>query len=311
MKTGLLFICLVLAGTGIFPESQVSLSTSDSMATIGDRITLKIIVKTGPDIEKVVLKSPEKNFESISTQQFPGRRTNEYSVFEIHEVISFFSIGNHTVGPFTVQMIGDNRIVEEKKTNSLDIKIKSVLEKSDRDIKDLKDLISLRGNPFYVLKYGIILLALALVVILVILFVRKKRRMSKSGPLQILSPLEELESAINKLYKKNWLKKRRLKEFFIALTDIIKNYLHREFGFNAEDLTTEETMWFVERNEPNPDIQNKLEFLFSQSDLVKFAKFQPDSSGLDAIKREIDSIIIEKRALVSPDNEDQDVSAGQ
>lgn len=311
MKTGLLFICLVLSVTAIFPESQVSLSTSDSLATIGDRITLKIIVKTGPEIEKVALKSPEKNFESISTQQFPGRRTKEYSVFEIHEVISFFSIGNHTVGPFTIQMISDNRIVEEKKTNSLDIKIKSVLEKSDRDIKDLKNLISLRGNPFYVLKYVLILLALALAVILVVLFIRKKRRQLKSGPLQILSPLEELESAINKLYKKNWLKKRRLKEFFITLTDIFKNYLHREFGFNAEDLTTEETMWFVEHNEPNPGIQKNLEFIFSQSDLVKFAKFQPDSSGLDTIKHEIDSIISEKRALVSPDNQDQDVSAGQ
>jgi hypothetical protein len=302
---------MVLTGPGLFPDSQVSLSTSDSRATIGDRITLKIIVKTSPEIEKIALKSPDNNFESISKRQFPKRKTNEYSVFEIHEVISFFSIGNHTIGPFTVQMIRDNRIVEEKKTNSLDIKITSVLEKSDQDIKDLKNLISIRGNPFYVLKYVFILLGLALLIILVILFIRKKKRQSKSKPLRILPPLEELEEAIDKLYKKNWLKKRRFKIFFITLTDIFKNYLHREFGFNAEDLTTEETMWFVERKEPNAGIRKSLEFIFLQSDLVKFAKFQPGSSDLDTVKGEIDSIINEKRALVSPDSEDQDVSAGE
>jgi hypothetical protein len=311
MKTVILILSLVLTGSGLFPESQVSLSTSDSLATIGDRITLKIIVKTSPEIEKIALKIPDKNFESISKRQFPGRKTSEYSVFEIHEVISFFSIGNHTVGPFTVQMISDNRIVEEKQTNSLDIKITSVLEKSDQDIKDLKNLISMRGNPFYVLKYVFVLLGLALLIILVILYIRKKKRQEQSKPQRILSPLEELEEAIDKLHKKNWLKKKRFKVFFITLTDIFKNYLHREFGFNAEDLTTEETMWFVERKEPDTGIRKSLEYLFRQSDLVKFAKFQPGSSDLDTVEGEIESIINKKRALVSPDSEDQNVSAGE
>jgi hypothetical protein len=310
MRTNLFLIIFFVTGAVLFPETQVSLSTSDSLATIGDRITLKIIVTTSPEIEKVILKNPTNNFESISKRELPRRKSGAYIVYEIHEVISFFSTGNHTVGPFTIQMIRDNRVVEEKKTNSLDIKIKSVLEKSDQDIKDLKNLISLRGNPFYVLKYVFILLALALLVILGYLFVRKKRRVAKSRPLQILSPLDELEAALDKLYKKNWLKKGRLKAFFIALIDVIKHYLHREFGFNAEDLTTEETMIFVKKNEPNTTIQKNMEFILTQSDLVKFAKFRPDSTQLDTIKGEINSIIAEKRTLASQEKE-QDVSTEQ
>jgi hypothetical protein len=306
----LLLFCLLATGL-LYPEFQVSLSASKNIATIGDRIILKIIVKTTPEINNIQVDILEKNFESISKHQLPARKSREHTVFEIHEVVSFFSTGNHTIGPFRVKMIRDHKIVEEKTTNLLDIKIKSVLEKSDQDIKDLKDLISIRGNPFYVLKYVFILLALALLVVLIFLVIRKKKQQSKSRPLLLLSPLEELESSISELFKKNWLEKGRVKQFFIALTEMIKNYLQREYGFNAEDLTTAETMRYVERNEENTTIQQNLEFIFTTADLVKFAKFRPGSANLEAVKSRIDSIISIQKARAIEENKDQDVSVAQ
>jgi hypothetical protein len=303
-----LFFILVFP-LGLMPETQVSLSATDHSATIGDRIRINIIAKTSLDIDAISLDIPKKDFELISQEALPERKSKNYAVFETRLVLSFFSTGDFTIGPFEVKLMKNNRIRETKKTNSLEIRIRSVLEKGDRDIKDLKTPIPLRGNPFYILKYVLFfLLALILIGILIFFLRRRKQRRSLKSE-TILSPLEELQAAISELKEKQWFEKGRFKPFFIRLTDIIKHYLYREYGFNAEDFTSSETLSSLEKRDTDPRLLENLESLFTIADLVKFAKVIPTGQDYRKVIIAVDVLVsIQKTKFYPPESQDVSVA---
>ncbi|MCK4835225.1 MAG: hypothetical protein KAT17_01240 [Candidatus Aminicenantes bacterium] len=308
MRIIFLGLLLLSIGSGLSPESQVSISTSDNIASIGDRINIKIIAKTSPEIDKIALETPQQNFEIISQKILAKREFKDYLMFETNLVISFFSTGNFTIGPFTVNMIQNRGIVESKKTNTIEITIKSVLKEKDKDIKDLKNLISLKGNPFYVLKYVILIIALLALGLLLFWVIKKRKQKKEISPLPTLTPLEELESGFKELMEKKYVAKGEIKKFFIQLITIIKQYLNREYGFNAEDMTTTETIFHLQKKEPRETIQKDMDYLFDTSDLVKFAKFIPASRDFKEVDRRVHSIISAQKAKILGETDPQNVS---
>lgn len=298
------FILLIFPVVGL-PESQVSISTADHTATIGDRVRINVIAKTTAEINAISLEIPKKDFEVISEEALAERKSKNYRVFETRLTVSFFSTGDFFVGPFEVKLLKNNRVIETKKSNSLEIRIRSVLEKNDRDIKALKNPVPLHGNPFYVLRYVlIVLLILGLIVFLV--FVIRRRKLKKSETPEInLSPLEELQMRIKELKEKKLFDKGRFKPFFIRLTDIIKHYLCRQYHFNAEDLTTTETLIALEKKDKDPRLHESLDSLFSTSDLVKFAKYIPALGDYKIIEETVNTIVsIQKSKFTIPETQD-------
>ncbi len=271
-------------------ETQVSISVSNNLATVGDRILLKIIVKTTSDVDKITLKAGEKDFEIVDQAPTQKRRQQDYTVFEKSIEIAFFKIGEFNVGPFEIDLKKNDAVIETRETNSVPVTVKTVLKEEDKDIKPLEVLIDIKGNPFYILKYVILAVAVIVAVILIIWWFKKRRHVPvKAEP--ALSPLEEFEIRVKELYGKNLFEKGKMKFFFIELTGIVKNFLHRMYGFSAEDFTTYETLYELKRCEREVPIINSMEFLFNTADLVKFAKFVPDAGVLGEISGKLESTV--------------------
>lgn len=271
-------------------ETQVSISVSNNLAFIGDRILLKIIVKTTSDVDKITLKAGEKDFEILDQAPTQKRRQQDYTVFEKSIEVAFFKIGEFNVGPFEIDLKKDEKVIETRETNSVPVTVKTVLKEDDKDIKPLEELIDIKGDPFYILKYVIIAVVIIVAVILIIWWFKKRRR----APVKVepaLSPLEELEAQIKALYAKNLFEKGKVKLFFIELTEIIKNFLHRTYGFNAEDFTTYETLYELKGREKEVPIIDNMEFLFNTADLVKFARFVPDAGVLGEISGKLENTV--------------------
>ena len=290
IKTTLLFILplvlFVLNTVTLMAETQVSISVSNNLAFIGDRILLKIIVKTTSDVDKITLKAREKDFEILDQAPTQKRRQQDYSVFEKSIEVAFFKVGEFNVGPFEIDLKKGESVIETRETNSVPVTVKTVLKEDDKDIKPLEDLIDIKGNPFYILKYVIIAVVIIVAVILIIWWFKKRRRTPvKEEP--SLSPLEELEARVKALYGKDLFDKGKVKLFFIELTEIIKIFLNRTYGFNAEDFTTYETLYELKRCEKEVPITDNMEFLFNTADLVKFARFEPDIGVLGEISGKI------------------------
>jgi hypothetical protein len=292
-------------------DTQVSISASENLATIGDKINIKILTKTSEAVDKISLNIPKKDFEILYEETIPQRKYKDHLVFETNFVISFFKTGDFTVGPLTVELIKNDKTIESKTTNSIPVKIKSVLKSEDKDIKNLKDLVPLKGNPLFLLKYVFIFLAVGIVALTIIFFIKKRKNKKKVELLPHLSPFEELEQQIKELMEKKLFEAGKIKEFFISLINIIKYFLYRQYQFNAEDLTTTETLTILEKKESETSIFEKLEFLFNISDLVKFAKFMPSSDELKGVMQKTNHMLQSYREKINRENIQENVSTGQ
>jgi hypothetical protein len=288
-------------------ETQVSISASDNSVDIGDQVNLKILVKTNTETQEIKVKTGENAFEIIRQQNTVKTPQKEYMVFEKSITIAFFKVGDFNIGPFTIELLKDGKTVETKETNSIPITVKSVLKQEDKDIKGLKDLIDIKGNPFYILKYVILALAIVLLLVFVAAWLKKRKKAPEAPPKPLLSPVEEFELLVNELWGKGLFDKGKVKLHFIELTVIIKRFLFRNYGFNAEDLTTYETVYYLKKRERELVIPDNMQYVLDISDLAKFAKYIPDlplmGELFDKIKHTID--IYKRRIQAQINNQDK------
>ena len=288
---GLFLLLFIGSGalTGV-AETQVSISASNNLAFIGDQINLKILVKTThAKVGEIKVQTEKKDYEVLGQQPTTRRQQTDYLVFEKNVTIAFFKVGDFEIGPFTVELVADDKVIESKTTNSIPVTVKSVLKEEDKDIKPLKGIIDIKGNPWYLLKYVLAGLAMVGLLVFLVWWLRKKRKAVPLAPTPLLSPLEELQSRLRELAEKKLLEKGKLKLHFIQLTQLIKGFLNRHYRFNAEDLTTAETLYALKQGENESLILDNMRFVFNTADLVKFAKFIPDAP----VFAEVDEKIME------------------
>jgi hypothetical protein len=282
-------------------ETQVSISVSNNLVFIGDKIDLKIIVKTTQgNVREIKLQAGKRDFDILDRQPTEKRRQTDYIVFETRLIIAFFNTGDFEIGPFDLQLIKEDGSFETKKTNSIPVTVKSVLKEEDKDIKPLKGLIDIKGNPWYLLKYVAAALVLLGLIIFFILRIRKRRKAVPLPPKPLMSPLEELEFHLKQLAEKKLIETGKLKLHFTELTRVIKYFLHRQYGFNAEDFTTEETLYYLKKDETEVLIPDNLRFVLNTADLVKFAKFVPDPPIFAEINGKIREMITRYKLRISP-----------
>jgi len=292
------FILFIFIYVSLIAETQVSISSSSNLVTIGDKINVKVITKTSVQAQRVNFVTKKKDFEIISEKLLPLKVQGDHTVFEKNITISFFKTGDFNIGPFVVELIKNGKIIEKKQTNSIPVRVKSVLTKGDKYIKPLKNLIDIRGNPFYVLKYIILFLVIVILVISIIFFIKRKKRSINQRKEAVLSPIDEFEFRVNELIGKKLFENGKIRRFFTDLSIIIKNFLSREYKFHAEDFTTYETLLYLREKEVL--IVEDLEFLFNVSDLVKFAKLTPSSHTFKITCNKIRDIIVafKKRVVI-------------
>ncbi|UCH94905.1 MAG: hypothetical protein JSV88_32265, partial [Candidatus Aminicenantes bacterium] len=210
-------ILFFLMGTGVAEtaETQVSISASNNLAFIGDRINLKILVKTTHEnVQEIKVQAKKRDFELLSQQPSAKRQQTDYMVFEKNITIAFFNVGDYEIGPFIVELIKEDKIIESKTTNSVPVTVKSVLKEEDKDIKPLKGLIDIKGNPWYIGKYVLVGLVILALLIFLFLWIRKRRKAAPPPPKPLMSPLEELEFRLKQLAEKKLFEKGKLKLYF-------------------------------------------------------------------------------------------------
>ncbi|NOU45450.1 MAG: hypothetical protein HOO86_00125 [Bacteroidales bacterium] len=83
-----------------------------------------------------------------------------------------------------------------------------------------------------------------------------------------LEKLEELR------YQKLW-QTGQVKEYYTAMTDIVRWYIEEQFKVNAVEMTTEEILDGIRPLKINIDAVNKLSEVLQLADFVKFAKANP------------------------------------
>ncbi|MBI5478485.1 MAG: hypothetical protein HY906_06490, partial [Deltaproteobacteria bacterium] len=166
------------------------------------------------------------------------------------------------------------------RTQPIDVRILSVLaNENDPQLKPNAGPVPVRQRDLtliYTLA-GILLVALGVVVGFVLRSVLRARA-RRAVPPPPPRPAHEIAlERLDALRGTDLLQRQEFKEFYLRLSEILREYLGRRYGFPALDLTTTEILEALgpraelARRDGGPDLGA---WLFS-SDLVKFAKYTP------------------------------------
>lgn len=301
-------ILIILSLSPLEAETQVLISASKNMALIGDVISLKFVVKTDLSADGVRVNIAGKEFEVVSQAELPLQKHDNELVFERDIDIAYFRTGEFEIGPFPIDVLSGDEVLETKETNSIPVTVKSVLGEEDKDIADLKAPLEVKGNPFFVLKYVLLFLAAVLLALVLFFYLKNRKRRKTATPEPLLSPVEELDLRVKELLNMRLPEKEMFKEFFLRLTEIYKHFLNRQYRFNAEDLTTYETLLFLDSKEKEREVADLIGYILNTADLVKFAKFIPTPEVMEELQGKISGLVealrLREQAELNPTKND-------
>jgi hypothetical protein len=163
-------------------------------------------------------------------------------------------------------------------------------------LRDIKGVI-------YVFDWGTFIFFLLLALILAglgyFLFKRLRQwhRGRKAGKKESVipgRPFNELAlEALMRIDPVEYFEKRKIKEFYFEITDIVRQFLTGNYHIDTLDKTSREIIEELERVERDYTKIKKLDSYFSECDLVKFAKLRPELTEMKQKKSESENIIKE------------------
>ncbi|MDR0971523.1 MAG: hypothetical protein LBM25_03975 [Bacteroidales bacterium] len=254
---------------------------------IGDKVnyTFSLPIK---DINLSTIYSPKQIKDTL---EILGLKTdtithNGEKYIEFEYTITSFVAGKHSI---------NDSINKDIQINVIPINI-------DTTKLTIKDIHSNAEEPFtfeeiYPILFWVFLSIVFIVLIIVLYFLWKKYRKTNIKEL-FIKPKEKEPAhiiALNRLKAlrlKHLVENNRIKEYYIEISDILREYLLNRYSISALEMTTDEILQIISNNKEVDDSElDSLSFILKKSDLVKFAKLIPDSFTSDKIIKDSISFI--------------------
>lgn len=222
-------------------------------------------------------------------------------------IIQSFDSGLYVLPPMQY-VVGSDTF----KTERLSLKVIPV--KVDR-LKDIHDYKPVEKVPFkffdiipsFITDYWWIYLIIILLVLggLYTYFKWFKKGVNPLKPKKKrLPPYEEAIQALNDLKAQNLWQNGQEKEYFTALTDILRVYIDRRFSINAVEMTSTQIIDTLKQNNETKAVNEQLSEILEVADFVKFANMHTlaDDNEL-ALRRSLNFVEDTKPVPVSVEGE--------
>lgn len=207
------------------------------------------------------------------------------------EILNSFedtSFANNWVGRYTVTawdsglfIIPGPKIVFQDSTYQFDdlaFQCLLVSKKQDVDLYDIREnFTELPPKPFKLFDFLINWWWAVLIIIIALVFFFWKYRKPKVVEIKKEMSLKDRTLlAIDSLEEAKLWEKDRLKEHFVELSYIMRRYLSARYSDSLMEKTTEEIKFYLINRGLERDTIDTISTILSSSDMVKFAKSEPD-----------------------------------
>lgn len=205
-----------------------------------------------------------------------------------------------------------NKLIDYRSlsTNEFGISVNTVEVDTSAAFKDIKPLIEVPFSIWEIIEYIYGAIALILLVLAGIYIYRKYFKKEENDeeelPFDPKIPADVLAlEALKKLEKEKLWQNNEFKEYYTKLTDILRIYIYRVFEFDARDMTSSEIIDSLKLKSIKDELIEKMNFILSNADLVKFAKEKPLSDiNIRAIEDAL--IFVENTKFLIKKDEDEE-----
>ena len=240
-------------------------------------------------------ETPSRGAESKN--KGPSNLDQEKTFSQVHVLtLAAYTLGELTIPPIELTALGPGGELISLHTDPIQIHVVSVLKNEPNpEIKPFKPPVSVgerRWWPLYLL-LGLVAAALiAGATVLVYRRVQERKRAERPPPPPIpahVTALKKLEA----LDVDGLMERGQFKELYLALSEIMREYVGGSWGFDALEMTTTEISDALRRAGVPPETFQRLERFFNDCDLVKFAKYLPELSAAKQAVEEAEAIVRE------------------
>jgi len=282
-------------GTPEASPVEIRAKTEPDSITIGTRFRYTVEVAAPKDVEIVLTQPTEKlgDFEIVDFGDTPPVQREGKTVIARWYTLVGYSPGDHLVKSPPVYYRRAGEELKEAPAKEIGVSIASLLAAAPTatDVRDLKgpEEFPIDWRPYYLVGgtlVGLLLLGFVLYRVL--------NRSRRAGPAPAPKPPHEIAfDQLERLRRRGLVEQGAFKEYYSALSDIVRTYVEHRFGVRAPEMTTEEFLLSSARNgRLQGGYRGLLGEFLSESDLVKFARHVPtiaDSErAFSAAKRFID-----------------------
>lgn len=204
----------------------------------------------------------------------PAKLTTKNNLQQILTLrLSPFLAGDYEITQLAFKFTDAQKSISTIATEIFTIKILPIIA-SDETAPQLREIIDIKNLPTN-WRLWIMVIVVAIIILAILFYWWRQRKNKIIAPIEIPPHLLALR-AIDVLEKSDLLPRQQYKDFYAALSDILRRYIEQRFAICAPEQTTEEFLnaLSVHHDFSTAHRQLLINFL-SYCDLVKFAKHQP------------------------------------
>ncbi len=257
---------------------SVQAQVDPTTAKLGDLITLSIRV-THPQALAVDAPAFTKSlgtFEVYASTRLAAEMNGDKAVERFQASLQNFTTGQQVLPGLEVPYRDPMGKVHSLKTPELTATIEEIPPgpKDKEDIRGIKGVIGPTAwSPWWWVLLGVVVIGVAA-------YAWMKRQKIIQGPPPpppVPADITAFEK-LQKLAQTDWLATGKTKEYYIAISNILREYLEKGFSVAALERTTNELMRDLrKKSEISTERQTELRELLDTCDLVKFAKLRPEA----------------------------------
>ena len=275
---------------------------------IGEQINYKINIKLDSLDEINFPKAKDfAPFELINEFKVDTNYLDKKFIISKQFALTFFDSGTYYIPSQKLSLLN-----KEIKLDSFKVTINPIkIDTTKQGLYDIKPIM--KSNTKFDFLFWLYILIFIIVICTFLYFKNQIFSFFKINKLDVeyFTPYEKAVTELSKIKDLNYLSEIDIKTYYSDLTFVIRNFIEEKIIDNALECTTKELIQKLsllktskKLNFSNSTLKN-IEDVFSRADLVKFAKYEPDtqsaSTDLETLTKELEKI---KLILPEPSEEE-------
>ncbi|HXV28193.1 MAG TPA: hypothetical protein VD913_04430 [bacterium] len=276
------------------PAVSVKAELDKAFITIGDPVQYTVTITRSPSVQ--VLSSipipPEDIFKIKKIDEF--RREEKGMIIEGRKMnLTTYRLGEFILDPVKIDYrVGDGQPASIE-TDRIFLTVQSVAEGEQKvDIRGVKSVISIPQRYLKPILFTAATLFFAILAVF-LFYIFRKKNLLQLVPEKPLTPEEEALLNLNRLFESDLLRKGKVKEYYLRLSEILRIYFEIRYDILAVESTTFEIMKLLSQKDMDAKLFEKIEEVLLAADLAKFAKWTPEPKEILEINRKAKSVVEE------------------
>ncbi len=288
---------VILSGNAFGQGTAIASAKMDAkQIAVGDQARIFIEVQSDPAAGKLQwagIPDTFNNLEITERGKIDTAHQGSRVIYKQRLTITGFDSGMFKIPAFVFSVIPNSGAAYTVQTDSFSLLVQTLAVDTSKAFKGIKNIIYVKSTWMDYIGYiigGIVFLVLIIVVVIYFLKNRKEKPVAKKA---VVSLQDKTLQLLNQLEARQLWQKRQVKEYYIELTDIVRNYIEARFNTPALELTTDEILYKAQFHREMQPYHALLSEVLNTADLAKFAKFQPlpqeHTDAMDKARKFVDT----------------------